>query len=97
LQINKTKNEKRKTKNEKNLENFTKYQKNNYNIYINYNMPQMKMGMYFSNGNLTARQYAAATNSSNVTVTTRKSSSALNAPIIGRIHSVKPGCSSCGK
>jgi len=60
-------------------------------------MPQVKMGMYFSNGNLTTRQIAAAKNSANVTVKTRQPSSALNAPIIGRIHSVKPGCGSCGK
>jgi hypothetical protein len=60
-------------------------------------MPQVKMGMYFSNGNLTTRQIAAAKNSANVTVTRRQPSSALNAPIIGRIHSVKPGCGSCGK
>ena len=60
-------------------------------------MPQVKMGMYFSNGNLTASQFIAARNSSNVTVTTRQPSSALNAPIIGRIHSIKPGCGSCGK
>lgn len=61
-------------------------------------MPQPKMSMYFSNGNYTASQYASAVkNTANLVTTTRKPSSALNAPIIGRIHSVKPGCSSCGK
>ena len=71
--------------------NKTKY----YNIDNIYNMP-MKMNMFLSNGT-PSRAQIVALNVANSAPVPKPKSSALNAPIIGRIHSVKPGCGSCGR
>jgi hypothetical protein len=64
-------------------------------------MPQ-KINMFITNGNVVSRtnpsagiNYAnlAVAPTTNVTVTP----SQLNASMIGRIHSIKPGCGSCGR
>jgi hypothetical protein len=60
--------------------------------------PRMKM--FISNGNPTPAQFRVF-NSANIDsikrIKSNPTSSALSAPIIGRIHNVRPGCSSCGK
>jgi hypothetical protein len=60
------------------------------------------MKMSLSNGNPTSAQIAAFrgynTNISPVPKSTQaKANGPLNASMIGRIHSVKPGCGSCGR
>jgi len=61
---------------------------------------QGRMKMFISNGTPTISQQIAY-NSANIdTIRRQKLSptpSALNAPIISRIHNVRPGCSSCGR
>lgn len=54
------------------------------------------MNMYISNGNLTRSQIAVRQLAS-LAAAPKPAPSALNGPIIGRIHSVKPGCGSCGR
>lgn len=54
------------------------------------------MNMFLSNGNPTRAQILAK-NISNAAAVPKQIPSALNGPIIGRIHSVKPGCGSCGR
>ena len=55
-----------------------------------------KINMVIPNGNILQAQLRALTASSNLAKTS-KAPSALNASIIARIHSVKPGCGSCGR
>lgn len=58
-------------------------------------MPQ-KINMFISNGNATFQQRQAA--AASLAAAPQKSvPSALNAPIIARIHNVRPGCGSCGR
>ena len=58
-----------------------------------------KINMVLSNGNYipqATRQINSASLASAPIVAT-KSVSSLNAPIISRIHNVRPGCGSCGR
>jgi hypothetical protein len=54
------------------------------------------MKMFISNGHPTLTQQKIF-NSINVAQKSAPTPSALNAPIISRIHNVKPGCNSCGR
>jgi hypothetical protein len=56
----------------------------------------VKMNMFISNGQPSPLQIAAR-NAANIAAVPKQVPSALNAPIISRIHSVKPGCGSCGR
>jgi hypothetical protein len=57
--------------------------------------------MSLSNGNPTSAQIAAITYASNMSpvpkTTQLKASGPLNAGMIHRIHTTKPGCGSCGR
>ena len=55
------------------------------------------MNMVISNGNKLPPQFYSRTDPSTLGAITKKAPTALNASIIGRIHSVKPGCGSCGR
>ena len=69
----------------------------------------VKLNMVISNGNAHAHArlntYNGSTNhnqpnpnlASISTAPVVKTSSALNAPIISRIHGIRPGCGSCGR
>ena len=64
-------------------------------------MPQ-KIHMYISNGNVAPRYNPTGTvNYANLavapTTTNVVAPSTLNSSMIGRIHSIKPGCGSCGR
>ena len=64
-------------------------------------MPQ-KIHMYISNGNEMPRTNSTpAVNFANLavapTTTTVVAPSTLSSSMIGRIHSIKPGCGSCGR
>ncbi len=64
-------------------------------------MPQ-KINMFISNGNVAPRTNSTgAVNYANLavapTVTTVVVPSTLSSSMIGRIHSIKPGCGSCGR
>lgn len=54
------------------------------------------MNMFLSNGNPSHAQIVTR-NIANLATVPKKIPTALNAPIISRIHSVKPGCGSCGR
>jgi hypothetical protein len=56
----------------------------------------VKMNMFLSNGN-PSRAQIVTRNIANLTAVPKQVPTALNAPIISRIHSVKPGCGSCGR
>lgn len=62
-----------------------------------------KMNMIISNGNLPPNpifsQLTFNAQTLNVTKSSQPSppSSALNSSMVGRIHSIKPGCGSCGR
>lgn len=68
--------------------------KNNYNIYISYNMPA-KLNMVISNGNHMLPQIRALEVANAPKVS--KAPTSLNAPFIARVHNVRPGCGSCGR
>lgn len=55
-----------------------------------------KIKMFLSNGNYSPAQFVT-TNISNIAAVPKKIPTALNSSIIGRIHTVKPGCGSCGR
>lgn len=71
----------------------------------------VKLNMVISNGNAHAHAHARLNayngstnynqpNSNLASISTApvvKTSSALNAPIISRIHGIRPGCGSCGR
>jgi len=63
-------------------------------------MPQ-KINMFISNGNVAPRSNPTpAVNYANLAVapsTNVVAPSTLNASMIGRIHTIKPGCGSCGR
>ena len=65
-------------------------------------MPQ-KINMFMSNGNYSPALLRQVNQVGQVNISTLgttpvpKSSSALNAPLIARIHNIKPGCGSCGR
>ena len=53
-------------------------------------MPQ-KINMFISNGNVAPRM------NPNAGINYATAPSSLNSSMVGRIHSVKPGCGSCGR
>lgn len=55
------------------------------------------MNMVISNGNKLPSQFYSRTAQSNLGPIATKAPIGLNGSIIGRIHSVKPGCGSCGR
>jgi hypothetical protein len=64
-------------------------------------MPQ-KINMFITNGNVVPRTNpSAGINYANLAVAPTTTSivapSQLNSSMIGRIHSIKPGCGSCGR
>ena len=66
-------------------------------------MPQ-KINMFISNGNVAPRtnpvpavNYANLAVAPAVTTTNVVAPSTLSSSMIGRIHSIKPGCGSCGR
>jgi hypothetical protein len=64
-------------------------------------MPQ-KINMFISNGNVAPKMNPnAGINYANLAVAPAKNvataPSSLNSSMVGRIHSVKPGCGSCGR
>jgi len=61
-------------------------------------MPQ-KINMVLNNGNQIPRSLNQnfSANLASAPVTRAAPSSSLNSSIIARIHSVKPGCGSCGR
>ena len=66
----------------------------NYNIFINYNMPAKMSMVIVSNRNyIPSLQLQVKPLSVSALPTV---SSSLNAPIISRIHTTRPGCGSCG-
>jgi len=71
-----------------------------FNIYIIYNMPA-KMNMFLANVNQPSLFLNKQINTSSLggirSTDISKASSAINAPMIGRIHNVKAGCGSCGR
>ena len=58
-------------------------------------MPK-KMNMILSSGNPSHAQIMS-NNIANISLAPKQIPTALNAPIISRIHTVKPGCGSCGR
>ena len=63
-------------------------------------MPQ-KINMFISNGNPHPAIQRQILNPASLAVSPSMSSpkapSALNAPILARVHNVRPGCGSCGR
>ncbi len=62
-------------------------------------MPQ-KINMFLSNGNtprLNFIQMNTASLAYNPSMASSKAPTALNAPILSRVHNVRPGCGSCGR
>ena len=57
------------------------------------------MNMFISNGNFVppVRPRSLVNQANLASVAAPKAPSALNASIISRIHSVRPGCGSCGR
>ena len=57
--------------------------------------------MFISNGNpslaLQRQILNTASLAASPTMSAPKAPSALNAPILARVHNVRPGCGSCGK
>ena len=56
-----------------------------------------KINMVITNGNLLPSQLRSLMPPPTLGAATPKAPTALNASIIARIHSVKPGCGSCGR
>jgi hypothetical protein len=59
-----------------------------------------KLNMFISNGNFAPPQAKPQVNVSNLATVknvTPRPPTALTAPIISRIHNVRPGCGSCGR
>lgn len=68
-------------------------------------MPQ-KLNMIISNGNnlptfqrqmLNTASLAVAPSTSSPSMSAPKAPSSLKAPILARVHNVRPGCGSCGR
>jgi hypothetical protein len=92
------------------VEIIKKIIKYNFKIFIFiFSIMPVKLNMVISNGNAHAHArlnaYNGSTNynqpnpnlASISTAPVVKTSSALNAPIISRIHGIRPGCGSCGR
>jgi hypothetical protein len=56
-----------------------------------------KINMVISNGNILPPQLRSAPVPPTLGAGVTKAPTALNSPIISRIHNVKPGCGSCGR
>lgn len=63
-----------------------------------------KINMFLSNGNLSYNQPKSQINAANLAsisgssmIANRSAPTALNAPILARVHNVRPGCGSCGR
>jgi hypothetical protein len=63
-----------------------------------------KINMLLSNGNNIPRNLPTQINIANLAaapgstaVASKSAPSALNAPILARVHNVRPGCGSCGR
>jgi hypothetical protein len=62
-------------------------------------MPQ-KINMTISNGNshyLAQAMKSIPLPGANPSIAAPKAPTALNAPILARVHNVRPGCGSCGR
>ena len=55
------------------------------------------MQMFISNGNPSFQQIRTYQQQAQKTQQLTRAPSALTAPIISRIHNVRPGCNSCGR
>ena len=58
-------------------------------------MPSL-IKMSLNNGNLANVQFEALTRAKLAAVPVAKKNVTLKAPMIGRVHNVRPGCGSCG-
>ena len=59
-----------------------------------------KINMFLSNGNNVPQglpQINVANVAANPSVASKSAPTALNAPILARVHNVRPGCGSCGR
>jgi hypothetical protein len=63
-----------------------------------------KINMFLTNVNFVPPQMKSHINSANLStapgstaVASKSAPSALNAPILARVHNVRPGCGSCGR
>jgi hypothetical protein len=56
-----------------------------------------KIQMFLNNGNNLRFLSRQINNANLATIPSPKAPSALNANIISRIHSIRPGCGSCGR
>jgi len=63
-------------------------------------MPQ-KIHMFISNGNTTPFVQKPIVNTASLaaspSMAAPKAPTSLNAPILARVHNVRPGCGSCGR
>jgi hypothetical protein len=71
-------------------------------IYIKYRMPK-KINMFLLNGSQPTINFIQNNTASlagvnyNPSMSSSKAPTALNAPILARVHNVRPGCGSCGR
>jgi hypothetical protein len=60
-----------------------------------------KINMFLINPNYVHPQFKSPVNVANLatapSVASKSAPSALNAPILARVHNVRPGCGSCGR
>ncbi len=59
-----------------------------------------KMNMYLSNGNPSPHMMKYINTvalGANPSMSAPKTPSAINAPMLARVHNVRPGCGSCGR
>jgi hypothetical protein len=59
-----------------------------------------KINMFITNGNPSPallKQFNASTLGANPSLASPKAPSAINAPMLARVHNVRPGCGSCGR
>jgi hypothetical protein len=60
----------------------------------------LKINMFITNGNFShppPQSISSANLATNPKLSVKLPQTALNSSIIGRIHTVKPGCGSCGR
>ena len=58
----------------------------------------LRLNMHLSNGNYSAAQLQAHIKVTTINETLQKQKpTSLTAPMIGRVHNVRPGCGSCGR
>jgi len=60
-----------------------------------------KINMFLINANYVSPQFKSPINVSNLStspsISSKSAPTALNAPILARVHNVRPGCGSCGR